>query len=69
MKQVYPFWIKERFNPQLGTYFVKMGQMSKTAAKRYEKPLYGENVMLRFETREAYNKGIEEIVSQGGKIQ
>ncbi len=49
-KKQYPYWIKQRYNPQLGIYYVKCGQISKTAAKRFYKAIYGENVMLEFET-------------------
>ena len=35
------FYVKERFNPQLGTYFVYEGKLSIKEAKKYEKPLYG----------------------------
>jgi hypothetical protein len=44
------FWIKERHNPQLGTYYVSLGQLTKAAAKKYEKESYGRNIMLPFKT-------------------
>lgn len=51
------FWIKERENPQLGTYFVAMGQISMKTAHAYETgTLYGFNTMHRFATKEAYEK-------------
>lgn len=54
MNRTYPFWIKERHNPQLGLYFIAMGQMSKTAAKKHESTIYGTNRMLRFNTEQEY---------------
>jgi len=68
MKQ-HPWWIKERFNPQLGTYYVACGQMSKTAAKRYEKPLYGDNVMHRFDAEADYKARLDELKKQGERVQ
>jgi hypothetical protein len=55
------WWIKERHNPQLGVYYSAMGQLSKAAAKRYEKPLYGDDYMLGFDSEEAYNAKLAEL--------
>jgi hypothetical protein len=66
MKQYY---IKERINPQLGTYYVACGQMSKAAARRSENPLYGENIMHSFETESAYLARIQELKRLGEKFQ
>jgi hypothetical protein len=69
-KREYPYWIKERHNPQLGVYYVPQGQMSKTAARRYEKSsLYGDNVMLRFDTEEEYQSKLEELKFLGKNVQ
>lgn len=66
----YPYWIKERYNPQLGTYYVACGQMSKTAARRMEtRSLYGDNVMLRFETEDAYKSKLDALSKAGEKVQ
>lgn len=56
-----PYWIKERRNPQLETYYVPMGQMSRKAAKRHESPIYGHNVMHRFATEEEYRAQLERL--------
>lgn len=65
-----PYWIRERQNPQLGTYFVAEGQMSKTAAKRYETgSLYGGNVMHRYENEIKYINAIEKLKKAGERIQ
>lgn len=63
------FYIKERFNPQLGTYFVKCGQMTKAEAKRAGNCLYGNNVMHAFDTSDAYEDKITEIMRSGEKLQ
>lgn len=64
-----PYWIKERHNPQLGTYYVGMGQLSKAAAKRYEAPLYGDNVMHRFDSEADYNKRLAALRQSGASVQ
>lgn len=69
MKRVKPWWIKERDNPQLGTYFVACGQMSKTAAKKHETPLYGFNIMHRFDTEEAYQAELAALKKRKERVQ
>jgi hypothetical protein len=63
------FWIKERDNPQLGTYFVACGQMTKTAAKRHERPIYGANFMHSFDTESDYNDRLAELRKSGERVQ
>ena len=54
------YWIKERYNPQLGTYFYYCGQLSNTEAMSMETPktglfltaLYGSNIMHSYDTKE-----------------
>lgn len=65
----YPWWIKARHNPQLGTYYVACGQMSKAAARRYERPLYGDNVMMRYETEREYKAALEHLNRSGKSVQ
>jgi hypothetical protein len=60
-----PFWIKERYNPQLGTYYVACGQLSKTAAKKHLRPIYGNNIMHSFRTEESYKRRIAELEKAG----
>ena len=62
------FYIKERVNPQSGTYHVKMGQLTKAEAKVHEKTLYGFNFMASYATEEEYNKAIDELVKNGSRI-
>lgn len=59
------YWIKERHNPQLGTYYVPEGQLSKTAARKAEETLYGYNVMLEYATEAEYNDAIADLKAQG----
>ena len=69
MRNKKPFWIKERYNPQLGTYYVACGQLSKAAAKRKERSLYGENVMHSFDSEDAYKARIRELRKKGAEVQ
>lgn len=62
------FYIKERENPQLGTYFVPMGQLSKTEARGYESPSYGYNTMHQFENEELYTQRIKELKKQKKRV-
>ncbi len=69
MKRIKPWWIKERWNPQLGRYYVACGQMSKTEAKTYERALYGDNVMHQFDTEEAYDDRLAELKKRKERVQ
>jgi len=62
------YYIKERYNPQTGTYFVAEGQMTKTEAKRHEKPIYGWNIMHGFDSLAAYEKRLGELKSEGRRV-
>lgn len=69
MKNKY-FWIKQRNNPQLGTYYVKMGNISVREAKSHvSETLYGWNAMLQFSNEKEYLDKIEELQTAGQKIQ
>lgn len=60
------YYIKKRNNPQhRKPYYVACGQLSKTAAKRKEKSLYGFNTMLEYKTEQEYKDAIELLKSQG----
>lgn len=65
----YPYWIKQRYNPQLGTYYVGCGQMSKTAAKKHEKSRYGSNTMIEFEDEIDYMERLDELKKSGESVQ
>lgn len=63
------WWLKERYNPQLGTYYVKCGRISIAYAKAIGKALYGENTMHKFESEEEYLAEIDRLKKSGEKIQ
>jgi len=63
------YWIKERYNPQLGTYYVRCGQITVKKAKKMENVLYGDNVMHKFSTVEEYRSKIKELKNCGEKVQ
>lgn len=63
------FYLGERINPQLGTYWVRHGQLTKKDAKAKEKCLYGAKIMHPFETEAEYNQKIQELEQQGKKPQ
>jgi hypothetical protein len=62
------FWIKERYNPQLGTYFVACGQLSKTAARKMEKSTYGDNTMHEYKTEQEYKKALDDLRASGASV-
>lgn len=62
------WWIKERHNPQSGTYYVACGQMTKAYVRRMENTLYGENVMHSFDTEAAYTARLNELKSKRGRV-
>ena len=68
MKRVKLFWIKQRYNPQLGTYYVCEGQLSKTAAKKMEGSIYGSNRMLSYANETAYLEAIQNLKKEGASI-
>lgn len=63
------YWIKERCNPQLGTYYVACGQLTVAEAKRMERTIYGDNTMLRFATKELYDAKLDELRKAGKRVQ
>jgi hypothetical protein len=63
------WWIKERDNPQLGTYYVACGQLSKAEAKLMESSLYGSNYMHQFPNEESYIARIAQLKERGEKVQ
>lgn len=62
------YYIKERHNPQLGTYYVRCGQMTKKEAKQHTTPGYGYNVMMEYKTEEEYQEAINTLVEKGERI-
>jgi hypothetical protein len=68
-KRIKPWWIKERDNPQLGTYWVACGQLSKTDAMKMESCLYGMNFMHRFDTEADYEGKLAELKKRKERVQ
>lgn len=66
--QLRRWWIKERHNPQLGTYYVGEGPMLDSAAKKHERPIYGSNVMHPFETEEEFRAEIARLKASGERV-
>lgn len=52
--RINPYWIIERYNPQLGIYYIGKGQMTRSAAKKYKTPGYGVNVLQMFNNEHDY---------------
>lgn len=70
MTKQQPWWIKERYNPQLGTYFVLCGRMPTKEARAAERgSLYGTNTMLRFDTEGEYQDKARELREAGERVQ
>lgn len=66
MKRIKSYWIKERNNPQFDKpYYSACGQLSKSAAMRHEKSLYGSNTMLEYKTAEEYEAAIKKFEADG----
>lgn len=63
------WWIKERQNPQTGTYYVACGLLSNTAAKRMEKPIYGSNHMHAYDSEAEYYRDLERFKNAGFTVQ
>lgn len=62
------WWIKERDNPQLGTYWVPMGKISQKEAREHGKALYGYNTMHSFDSLEAYEEKLRQLKKSGERI-
>lgn len=64
------YWIKERHNPQLGVYYVPMGQMTVKDARAYERPGgYGDDYMWRFPNEAEYNARLAALRAKGESVQ
>ena len=67
MKQKY-YWIKERHNPQLGVYYVAMGNISVKDAES-KSSVYGWNHMLKFYSEKEYKAKISDLIEKGERVQ
>ncbi len=63
------YWIKQRHNPQRGIYYVACGQLSRAEAQAKESTLYGTNVLLRYDTEEAYLAKLAKLRADGERVQ
>lgn len=69
MKKNLKFYIGTRHNPQFKKpYYVTFGQLTKTAAKKAEKCLYGSMELTPYETEKEYNDKISQIKESGFNI-
>lgn len=62
------YYIKERHNPQLGTYYVALGQLSKKEAKKAKDSIYGYNIIIEFDNLNDYYLAIEEYKESGFSV-
>ena len=62
------YWIKERHNPQLDVYYVRMGLLSAKKASYHNDPLYGHNILHRYETQEQYEAALARLEGEGCSI-
>ncbi len=62
------WYIKERNNPQLGVYFVPMGQLSRKEARENQASLYGYNKMHALDTEQEYLVKIVQLRDSGERV-
>ena len=62
------WWIKQRYNPQIGVYYVPCGQLTVKEAKKKESPLYGDNYMMPFATEARYLAEIAHLKAEGQRV-
>ncbi len=62
------YYIGARYNPQLGTYYLTYGQLSKAAAKRKENCVYGSMTLTGYDTEAEYNTAIEKLKNDGNSV-
>ena len=68
MPRILNYYIGYRSNPQLGGYYVKYGQLTKTAAKAKEKCVYGSMSLTAYNSEEEYNSAIDKLLAAGKRI-
>ena len=67
MKKYY--WIKERQNPQTGTYYVACNNnYTVKEARKAEKPRYGTNTMHKFNNEADYTEELTRLQKTGKKV-
>lgn len=68
MKRSLRFYIKERHNPQIGVYYVGLGQLTTKAAKSQEKSLYGDNIVHAYDTQASYDTELNRLRFAGERV-
>ena len=67
MKAKY-YWIKERHNPQLGTYYTAYGRLPFKEAMAHEKSIYGSNTMHKYATEDEYLNALVALRDRGERV-
>jgi len=62
------YWIKERHNPQLETYYIACGPLTEAAAKRRGRAIFGDNVMHGFSTSDQYHARLRLLRKNGERV-
>ncbi len=60
--------IKQRSNPQHGTYYVAEGKLSNRDATRRIKSIYGSSERMVFDTEEEYEAAIYKLKADGHSV-
>ena len=69
MKKPLKFYIRQRYNPQVGTFFVPSGQLTYAEARHAEtRCIYGANKMLSFITKKDYEAAIAVLRAEGNCV-
>lgn len=55
------WYIKERVNPQLKTYYLALGNITQKEARKHENAIYGWNNILKFSTEKEYLEKVKEL--------
>ena len=64
MKQQKKWWLLERHNPQLGVYWIPLGQLARSTALARENTLYGTNYVHPFDSLKEYQEKCAELRSK-----
>lgn len=62
------YYIGERCNPQLATYYRAYGQLPKNQVKKKEDCAYGTMTLTSYETKDLYEAKLKELSEGGARI-
>jgi hypothetical protein len=62
------FSIGKRFNPQIKTYYIAYGKLTKAEQKAKSNCAYGSILITTYKNEAEYNAAIEQLKSQGFKV-